>query len=261
MWSALKCDEEYRASSILYTVLIAQEFRKIADTDKADDEDTLRAIVKKIADRLEASHRVKNPVNSEEDLNRLGEENTEKLIKKFRHLEDIAERAKASNSKIEASVIWSEAFDHFFPIPSEDTLASANALVPYTVIPLVSVTAVSKKNPNLEFSGINRIGPLPRDCSVYFEIQNTESIPERASLEWFVRNAGSEAEGVNDLGHRAGDGLSARENTAYAGIHFMDLIIRLGRRVIGFRRIPVQIQNIVAPVRNPPRPAYRQLVR
>jgi hypothetical protein len=72
-------------------------------------------------------------------------------------------------------------------------------------------------------------------------------------VEWMVRNEGEEAEGVNDLGHVAGQGLSANETSAYKGIHYMDCIVKQYGLVVGKRRVPVEIQGLSWPRRNPAR--------
>ena len=66
-----------------------------------------------------------------------------------------------------------------------------------------------------------------------------------------VRNEGDEAEYTNDLGHRAGAGFTATENSAYTGTHYMDCILRQNGRIYGVMRIPVRISGINAPLRNP----------
>ena len=77
-----------------------------------------------------------------------------------------------------------------------------------------------------------------------------------------------EAENTNDLGHRAGMGLTAEERSAYKGTHYMDCVVKYGRSrrgcrrvvlVIGIRRVLVTISGMYAPKRNPRRPDYVKL--
>jgi hypothetical protein len=51
------------------------------------------------------------------------------------------------------------------------------------------------------------------------------ALPAGAIVIWMVRNSGKEAEDINDLGHRAGEGISATRETAYRGDHFMDVVM------------------------------------
>lgn len=75
-----------------------------------------------------------------------------------------------------------------------------------------------------------------------------------------VRNDGEEAEGVNDLGHVAGRGLTATETSAYRGTHYMDCVVKQFGRVLGRRRMAVEIQGMALPRRNPAkRPAWVKL--
>lgn len=55
-----------------------------------------------------------------------------------------------------------------------------------------------------------------------------------------VRNEGDEAEDIDDLGHKAGQGLEADERSAYNGTHFMDCTAVAGGQIIGVRRVFVQ---------------------
>ena len=48
-----------------------------------------------------------------------------------------------------------------------------------------------------------------------------------------VRNEGREAENTNDLGHVAGQGLTAHERSAYRGRHYMDCVVKVGGRDCG----------------------------
>lgn len=177
----------------------------------------------------------------------------------------IAASACAADTEIEAADYWTMAFAHFFPLPdtrvalAEDTLAKSMSLVPVT-LPDVLVLAVGQKNSNIRIHGKNAIGPIPKDCDIMFEIAEPWKLPPGTTVEWIVRNDGSEAENVNDLGHRAGTGYKVTRPSAYNGSHFMDCVLRQNGRIYGVRRIPVRISGISAPLRNPVRqPAYTQI--
>ena len=90
---------------------------------------------------------------------------------------------------------------------------------------------------------------------------NPHVIPEYATVEWTVRNDGEESDYIGDLGHRRMGirMLEADEHTAYAGLHFMDCVVRFNGQVYAVRRVPVTVKDINYPARNPPRPAYTKL--
>lgn len=79
-------------------------------------------------------------------------------------------------------------------------------------------------------------------------------------MDWVVRNEGTEAEDVNDLGHIAASGYTATEQSAYVGTHHMDCILRQSGRAIAVRRVEVKVSGVLAALRNPIRkPAYVRL--
>ena len=137
-------------------------------------------------------------------------------------------------------------------------LKSLGALPVKRLTPNVRVQAISRDNSNMRWSGMNGIGPIPRNCTITFIITNPEIFPPLSKVEWMVRNAGEEAENTNDLGHRAGMGLTAEERSAYKGTHYMDCVVKYGL-VIGIRRVLVTISGMYAPKRNPRRPDYVKL--
>lgn len=106
---------------------------------------------------------------------------------------------------------------------------------------------------------MNEIGPIPKDCDIRFVLVNASSLPAGAILDWTVRNQGQEAEDLNDLGHRSGNETEVKENSAYRGTHYMDLAVRLAGAIIGRRRVPVKVTNMILPLRNPPRPDWVKL--
>jgi hypothetical protein len=253
-WATLKFENiEERPSSILLTVLVAEACRAIDAPDISDD-DLLGSTLDYLVDRLMKDRSVLNPVDKSESLSqRFGDDNVTILIAKLTEFRDTARRAGSSDSVAAAAEIWSECFEHFFPMVAEEPLAKAvhsEGFVPAPVfLPDVHVRAISKDNKNMQWNGRNKIGPIPKNCEIYFDIINSAALPSGAHIEWMVRNEGAEAENTNDLGHRAGSGMKARESSAYVGIHFMDCIAKRGSAVIGLRRVPVTIAGTYVPRR------------
>jgi hypothetical protein len=131
----------------------------------------------------------------------------------------------------------------------------SKSLVP-VAMPDINVRAVGKKNTNVQYDGRNGVGPIPKDCEITFEIADPNKLRPGTWVDWMVRNEGIEAEMVNELGHRAGNGFRARRDSAYTGTHYMDCILRQNGRIYGVRRVPVRS----LPPRNPAkRLAWRSL--
>jgi hypothetical protein len=247
----------------LITIVVAEAVKETS-IKKLSEDDALVLVLEKIVDRLEKNPEVSNPVNEDEILTeRLSPETLLVIIKGLKEFRDSAKEALACESLIDAVDKWAKIFAHFFPLPDSNEIkkmSDAGDLLPVPVtIPDVSVRAISKDNPHCTWEDKNRIGPIPKNCSINFKITNGSAFPFGVDVEWMVRNEGNEAENINDLGHRAGRGLNAEEHSAYRGTHFMDCIVKRNGHVIGLRRIPVQISDTLAPRRNPPkrRPFYR----
>jgi hypothetical protein len=257
MWSSLKIGEGERPSSILLTVLAAEAMDNV-DVNVTDDDDLLEAIATLIAERLDRDARVPNPVDEEENINRLTATDTARLSDKLKDLARIGRRAKAAPSLAVAAEIWSEAFDQFFPLPEDNedgvrAVAESRAVSVFSYTPDVMVRAVPRSNRNLLFEGMNSLRPVPKDCDIAFSIVRPERIPAGATFKWIVRNHGEEADAQNDLGHVAGRGVAVERHTAYNGNHTMDLTVFLRGQPIGRRRITVRVVGPAAPPRNPPR--------
>jgi Cyclic GMP-AMP synthase DncV-like, nucleotidyltransferase domain/Adenylyl/Guanylyl and SMODS C-terminal sensor domain len=262
-WASLKFrDVTHRPSSTLLTVLVAEAFLELPDDERLSDDEALASVLDSIIQRLEQDLKVKNPINEQEILSaRMSQEDSDNFLEQLREFRRISLQALKTASVSEAAAVWGEAFEQFFPIPEEEQLAKAlsqgrigeavsiNAALPATVVPDVRVRAISRVNRNFQYNGVNKLGPIPKDCDIYFEVTNRNAIPPDATIEWMVRNAGGEAESVNDLGHRAGTGWTAKESSAYVGTHFMDCIVKRGKRISGMRRVPVAIENRSVPRR------------
>ena len=251
-------------SSILITTLVALEHPRLCSAESEADDEALRALAGRLADRLEQNPKVPNPVAPGEDLNRMSAAQTDTFVGKLRGLEDIGARALRAADRVEAAEIWSEAFGHFFPVSDEmigegaGVRASAAQVVPIRFDPDIVVEATPKGS-SRSFTGRNTIGPIPKNCDIAFRVVNPIELPRGATIRWVVRNEGEEAEGLNDLGHPAGHGLVAEERSAYRGRHFMDATVWLDGRLIGRRRVPVVIQGMAMPSRAAARPAWTQL--
>ncbi|WP_298125229.1 CBASS cGAMP synthase [Brevundimonas sp.] len=254
MWAALKLPQ--RPASVLLTVLAAQAYMPLRADQVTTDDLGLRNLADAILQRLTWQTAVPNPVNPTENLNRLSPGDHAAFLEGLRRLIHIADAALAAHTEQETALIWTEAFDAFFPAPVAAPVG--NALVPVAFDPQVEVQA-RPGNSQAVFAGTNRIGPIPKDCTITFTLINANHLPAGAQVRWFVRNEGEEAELTNDLGHVAGQGTFATEHSAYQGTHHMDVVIisALGA-VLGFRRVPVQITGIPMPRRNTSRPGYRR---
>lgn len=264
MWAALKIkDESSRPSSIMLTVLVAEAFGEDDRLEGADD-DVLENIITAVADRLDKDAKVPNPVDTDENLNRLSTEASTDLKARLREFEDTARRANAATSEETAAEIWTEAFEHFFPMPedvdgeddagarAETGVAKSTALVAYSFDPQIRIRAVSKDNGNYVREGINSVPTIVKNCSIHFELLNADQLPAGASVRWTVRNRGHDAWSKNDIGHLSGDGHTADEHSAYNGNHAMDLTVYQWGRIIGRRRVEINVRGAVMPARNLP---------
>lgn len=259
MYFALRPSED-GPSSILLTVLAVEAYQSLSNAETESDDTALRHVSEAIALRLSGNPKVPNPVNDSENLNRLDENAHDVFVNHLWSLVELADRALASDSRFETAAIWGEAFYHFFPSAIENTSSPVNkAIIPVAFVPVVDVVAVSQTNSNVApFRGVDRIGPIPKQCTITFTLRNASSLPVGAQIHWMVRNEGEEAELTNDLGHPAGTGnIGREEHSAYHGNHFMDVTIFSSYgAVLGFSRIPVSIHGVAVPPRNPKKPGY-----
>ena len=258
MWSALKCAEGQRLSSIALTVLVANAVAGIDPASWPGDDEGLVEVAEAIVERLNKSYSIINPVDQSEDLNRLDERDTEAFANSLKNLVDVGSTALKATSVLESAEHWSEVFDHFFPLPDDDVYGqTASAGLPAIVFdPIVEIVAVARKT-GQTWKGTNRIVGVPKDCDLTFILSNADRLPNGAIVRWVVRNTGREASSVNDLGHINGEGYAVEEHTSYKGTHSMDVSVKLDGRLIGRRRVPVTILGIDAVPRNPSkRPAF-----
>lgn len=255
-WAALKfAPDAGRPSSILLAVLAADAAIAIGAGQIGADDEALRDILESIVKRLDKSLVVDNPIDTSENLNRLTTDQATKFLANLKDFLDVANRATAASTESEAAGIWQEAFEHMFPMPEPEILAQDIAKASIAIItPEIRVTATSRTNAQApSFKGLNGIGPIPKDCDLVFEVANANMMPAGAQFHWVVRNEGREAELVNDLGHSGQVGLQATEQSAYKGTHYMDCLVKVGRRTVAIRRVPVVISGLSMPLRTPQR--------
>jgi|GEM_PF-376192 len=255
-WAVLNIDQG-RPSAILLTVLVAECYQHLSDAEAANDDDALAGILQLILERLEQNREVCNPVNTAEILSdRLSDDEFSIFIEHLQQFCDLAKRAVAADTEIQAAVLWSEVYHHFFPLPEESQIASftetrKDGQMVSVFKPRVGVTARRKLtyrgewfdlNQPSEWSDVNRIGPIPLNCSINFKLLNPEQLPYGAQVQWTVRNEGTEAEAINDLGHMKGTGHEAEERSAYRGRHYMDCVVWQFGNIVTVKRIPVDIK-------------------
>lgn len=261
IWSVLHLDNP--PSSILLTVLVADAYLPLSTAHTKGDDVAIQAVATAMQARLMQNSCVLNPVDETENLNRLSDLDNHHLLDELAKLINIADRALVADTAASGASVWSEAFKHFFPAPASETITSVDTTALSTVlfVPKVRVKATSKTNSGFTRQDIDKLGPIPRDCDIEFVLLNHSDLPDNSHVQWIVRNEGEEAEIVNDLGHHAGiNDRIARENSAYNGSHYMDVIVTIPLRgVVGFARVPITINFPPVPPRNPKRPGYTRI--
>ena len=263
-WSALKFkDGRGRPSSLLLTVLVADAAQQLSEDLPTEDDDALAAVLQKILGRLDDNKRtVRNPVDKDENLAaRLTDDEWLAFVEKIGSFSKTAASAVLDENALAACSRWVVEFEYIFPLPDTKELEDQIAKLPAVrTLPEVRVSATSRDNPNLRYTGINGIGPIPKNCSITFEVTNGLSMPTGTQFYWMVRNEGDEAEDISDLGHTAGTGLKAEERSAYKGSHFMDCTAVLGGKIIGLKRVLVKITGVPIPKRKSQRAALIRLL-
>lgn len=266
-WAAVAFTEApaARPSSILLTVLVAESFSGhwFKRFGGMDDEDALVVVIKDIHERLFTDSKVPNPVDGEENLNRIPEDYWGVFLTNLQALRDAAENAEAAQDEATAALAWSEAFSFLMPLPETQEVevleeVSGRAVM---VLPEIEIEVFDRTTKKPIGTYRNEVPSVTKDCDLVFRIVNPHVVPDFASVEWTVRNDGDESEYLGDLGHRRIGirMLEADEHTAYVGLHYMDCVVRLNGQVFAVRRVPVMVKDLKYPARNPPRPAYTKL--
>jgi hypothetical protein len=261
-WAALKFrDDQERPSSVLLTVLVAQAVYGLDGGLPGPEDEALNVVLCKVYEAVFVGQDVRNPVDPDENLaSRMNAEQWSAFADGLKQFSEVADQAVDADSEVSACTLWSASFEHLFPLPDAQTLSEeARQLPALRTLPEVQVNAVSKDNSNLRYSGTNEIGPIPKNCNISFRVINADRMPYGTQFYWMVRNEGDEAEDINDLGHKAGQGIEATEHSAYNGTHYMDCTAVARGRIIGVRRVRVRINSFVAPKRNPPKAAWTKI--
>lgn len=266
-WAAVSFDDalDSRPTSIFLTVLATEAFQElwVQRLRGMDDDDALCAVIKKAHGRLFDDRKVENPVDNREDLNRMSSDAWEGFLPRLAALQEIAELADDAADEASAALCWSQAFSFLMPLPETDQVEIVEASSGRAVmqLPEIEVKVFTGTSSRLVATYRNEVPSVAKGCTLSFTIVNPHVVPDFATVEWTVRNEGSEADWRSDMGHRRVGMrlLSAEEHTAYRGRHFMDCIVRLNGQVYAVRRVPVTIHNVEQVVRNPPRPSYTKI--
>jgi hypothetical protein len=250
-----------RPSSTLLTVLVADAF----DTDGAsgeDDEDVFCAVVASIRQRLREDRRVPNPVDNSEDLNRIPAAHWNAFLESMDRLHDTGQRALVCEDEAAAAWIWDEAFSYLFPPPQEDASVEFEGSQALSIVPDIQIDVQDSRG-HLVDCYSNEVPGVDKNHKLIFRITNPAVVPAWATVDWVVRNTGSECEDTNDIGHHARGtrDFVHEERTAYNGRHFMDCIIRQQSQVLAVRRVPVYVRTATFRRALPPKPYYRRFVR
>lgn len=266
-WAAVTFDDapDSRPTSIILTVLATEAYQSLWAQRLLglNDDDALIAVIKTVHDRLFGEKEVTNPVDQTEDLNRMTDIGWNAFLPRLEALLDISERADGANDEPSAALIWSEAFSFLMPLPETDEVevvdeGSGRAVMQ---LPEIDIEVYSRNPKQFIARHRNEVPGVAKDCDLIFTIVNPHVVPEYATVEWTVRNEGTDADVHSDLGHRrlGMKLLTADEHTAYIGRHFMDCIVRMNGQVYAARRVPVTIRDVRQVARNPPRPPYAKL--
>lgn len=266
-WAAVSFDDapDSRPSSIFLTVLATESYQELWAQRMLgmDDDDALVAVIHKLYDRLNDERTVVNPIDENEDLNRMTSDGWAGFLPRLTVLRDVAERADGAEDEASAALIWSEAFSFLMPLPETDQVevvdeSSGRAVMQ---LPEIDIQVFSGDSKGPVASHRNEVTGVAKNCKLIFTIINPHVVPDFATVEWTVRNEGGDADSRSDLGHRqVGMRMfSVDEDTAYVGRHFMDCIVRVNGQVYAVRRVPVNIRDVQHVARNPPRPAYTKI--
>ncbi|BBU30383.1 hypothetical protein BTHE68_41170 [Burkholderia sp. THE68] len=250
-WAAVAFEDapEARPSSILLTVTTAEAYSQMWGVRLlgADDDDALIAVVGKVYERLAKDRRVPNPVDRNEDLNRIRDESWTAFLMRLSVLNDAAQTADTAEDEAAAALAWEGAFSFLMPLPETDEVEVVEATTDRALmqVPEINVKVYDRRGGNLIATYRNEVPGVPKGSWLVFEIDNRHVVPQYADICWTVRNDGEEADHIGDLGHiRRGINMhTTEEHTAYLGKHYMDCVIRLNGSIFAVRRVPVNIKR------------------
>ena len=228
-----------------------------------NDDDALISIINEIHLQLFENSAVLNPVDSDENLNRISNSDWEGFLPRLQALQDISDRAHEAVDEASAALAWSEAFSFLMPLPESVEMEVIDEISGRAVmqLPEIDIEVYSRNPKKLIATHRNEVPSVAKDCDLVFKIVNPYIVPDYAMVEWVVRNEGEEADSHSHLGHRRMGikMLSADECTSYAGRHFMDCVVRFNGQVYSVRRVPVTILSLPFAPRNPKRPSYTKI--
>lgn len=253
-WALLKLHgEDNPPSSVLLTVLVANAVIDGGKAVRGPEDEAFAEVIRAVRETVLSGQGVRNPVDNSEDLAaRMDSRSWRTFVDALGTLHELALTAVQCETDVAACATWAGAFEHLFPLPDAESITEeARRLPALRAVPEISVRAQSPDNPAFVYSGTNEIGPIRKNCDITFDVTNASQLPVGTRFEWTVRNAGAEAENINDLGHRAESGPRASERSAYNGTHYMDCVALVGNRIVGVRRAKVIIRGEPAPRRNP----------
>jgi len=250
-----------RPSSVLLTVLVTDAFNAQWSTLLVTpDDELLTWIIKKIHDRLWRNKVVPNPVDKRENLNRISDDEWDVFMSRLQTLRDAAEHAEDASDESSAALAWSEAFSYLMPLPLAESVQVLDASTERALlqVPDILIDVLRQSDGQSVATHQNEVPSVAKGRKLKFRIRNPALIPEFASVEWTVRNEGDESDSIGDLGHRkVGIRLTDNEeHTAYAGLHYVDCIVRIHGQVYAMRRVPVNVLDLGSPPRNPKKPSY-----
>lgn len=266
-WAAVAFSsaEKSRPSSILLTVLVTEALGVAygARLFAMEDDDALMVVIRTIHARILKKAEVWNPVDKNENLNRIPTEFWDGFLTRFQALRDAADHAGDAADEAAAALAWSEAFSFLMPLPSVQEVQVVEQVSQRALMQVPDIDIrVLRRNPKEQIAQHrNEVPSVAKDCDLVFTIANAHIIPEYATVEWTVRNIGEESDSLGALGHRRMGMrmLTTEESTAYSGLHYMDCVIRVGGSIYAVRRVPVHVKDVKYPPRNPPKPYYTKI--
>lgn len=256
-WAAIAFQEApaSRPSSIFLTVLATEAFMDMwgARLFGIADDDALIEIVQAIFKRLLRDRRVPNPVDGHEDLNRIPEADWDAFLTRLTVLHDTALSAEEAEDEASAALVWAESFSFLMPLPETDAVEVIEPTSERQLMQLPEIQIqIFDSEDNLLATHVNEVPSVTKGRKLVFTIINPQVVPDYASIEWTVRNSGSESDKIGDLGHAQGGirMFSVEEHSGYIGKHYMDCVIKNNGSIFSARRIAVHIEeNLV--VRRP----------
>lgn len=266
-WAAVEFQDasSARPSSILLTVLAAEAFSGMWGERffGVTDDTALCLVVKKLVERLASDRRVPNPVDTQEDLNRIPQESWDAFLTRLAALNDAAQLAESAEDEASAALAWEGAFHFLMPLPETDEVEVLEETSSRAVmrVPDIVVHVYDRQGGEHLAMYRNEVPSVPKDRWLVFSIEHPHMVPRYADITWTVRNDQGEADEVGDLGHvsRGIGMMSVEERTAYLGKHSMDCVIRLNGSVFAVRRVPVHIERDNSRAVAQPQRAYLKL--